>query len=113
MLANLLELEGFEYESSEAIRDEALAAKPELSNHIAALAVSAEPVAGLERIADVPIYATDALVRRAPALQKTVDARRLSARISGATIAAAGLDGASRVRLAMGRRGDRARSRAR
>jgi NADH-quinone oxidoreductase subunit G len=28
-----------------------------------------------ERIADVPIYATDPLVRRAPSLQRTADAR--------------------------------------
>ena len=31
--------------------------------------------AGLQRIADVPIYFADALVRRAPALQKTRDAQ--------------------------------------
>ncbi|WP_417071035.1 NADH-quinone oxidoreductase subunit NuoG [Niveibacterium terrae] len=105
VLANLLELEGFEYESSEAIRDEVLAAKPGLSNHIAPLTGEALPVCGLERIADVPIYATDALVRRAPSLQKTADARRLSARIAGVTIAKLGLDGASRVRLAMGGEG--------
>jgi NADH-quinone oxidoreductase subunit G len=32
------------------------------------------PVAGLERVADVPIYATDPIVRRAPSLQATADA---------------------------------------
>jgi NADH-quinone oxidoreductase subunit G len=32
-------------------------------------------VAGLKRIADVPIYFADALVRRAPSLQATSDAR--------------------------------------
>jgi NADH-quinone oxidoreductase subunit G len=32
-------------------------------------------VPGLQRIADVPIYFADPLVRRAPALQKTRDAR--------------------------------------
>ena len=33
------------------------------------------PVGGLERIADVPIYSTDALVRRSTPLQLTADAR--------------------------------------
>ena len=36
--------------------------------------------AALERIADVPIYATDALVRRAPSLQLTADARAAGGR---------------------------------
>mgnify|MGYP000087085775 CR=1 FL=1 len=35
----------------------------------------AHALGGLERIADVPIYSTDAIVRRAPALQATADAR--------------------------------------
>jgi len=30
---------------------------------------------GIERIAEVPLYAADALVRRAPSLQKSVDAK--------------------------------------
>lgn len=101
VLGNLLGLDGFEYASSEGIRDEVLAAKPALSNAIAAVPLVAAASGGLERIADVPLYATDALVRRAPSLQSTADARRVSARISGATIEALGLAGAGRVRLAM------------
>lgn len=41
----------------------------------AALVPAAAAPAGLERVADVPIYATDPLVRRSPPLQLTADAR--------------------------------------
>jgi NADH-quinone oxidoreductase subunit G len=80
VLGNLLELEGFEYRTSAEIRDE-LAAFTEgvtpTNNPRGDLKV--EPTAaeaeGLFRIGDVPIYAVDMLVRRAPALQRTPSAR--------------------------------------
>jgi NADH-quinone oxidoreductase subunit G len=57
---------------------------------------------GLERLADVPIYASDAIVRRSPPLQATADARPPRARVSPATAQALGLaDGAS-VRVRQG-----------
>jgi NADH-quinone oxidoreductase subunit G len=40
----------------------------------AAIAVPAAAPPGVERVTDVPIYATDPIVRRAPALQATADA---------------------------------------
>ncbi len=57
-----------------------------------------------ERVADVPIYFTDPLVRRAPSLQKTRDARAPLARVNAATLAALKLTdgGAARVRQAGG-----------
>ena len=72
VLGNLLGLPGFEHNSSEEVRAEALAGKPEfvaeqLDNRVnghALQLVTASP--GLERIAEVPIYFADALVRRAP-----------------------------------------------
>ncbi|ALV07464.1 NADH-quinone oxidoreductase subunit NuoG [Roseateles depolymerans] len=79
VLGNLLGLSGFEYDSSEQVRNAALGVSTELgdrlSNSIQAQA-SATPVAqGLERLTAVPIYATDALVRRASSLQLTRDGR--------------------------------------
>jgi NADH-quinone oxidoreductase subunit G len=86
VLGNLLGLQGFDQETVEEVRREALgdvaALGARLDNHSsAALAVPAgKPTASTvsvmdcERIADVPIYATDAIVRRAPALQHTADA---------------------------------------
>ena len=79
VLGNLLGLPGFEQASAEEVRAEALgevsALAARLDNQSAA-AWSASPVpTALERIADVPIYASDALVRRAPSLQATADAK--------------------------------------
>ncbi len=80
VLGNLLELDGFSQDSAEDVRAEALgdvAGLPSrLDNGSAALpsALPAVP-AGLQRIADVPIYAADMLVRRSPSLQLTADAR--------------------------------------
>ncbi|MCR2139016.1 hypothetical protein NSX54_23480, partial [Salmonella enterica] len=68
----------FEYDSSEVVRDEVLA-KPvtaRLSNTTTALtAAPAAAAAGLERLADVPIYHADPIVRRAGSLQLTAAAR--------------------------------------
>ncbi|HET9822859.1 MAG TPA: NADH-quinone oxidoreductase subunit NuoG [Burkholderiaceae bacterium] len=79
VLGNLLGLAGFEHETVEEVRAEALGDVTTLAARLdngaaAAIAVPAPVAAGLERIADVPIYATDAVVRRAPSLQATADA---------------------------------------
>jgi NADH-quinone oxidoreductase subunit G len=77
VLGNLLGLQGFEQETVEEVRAEAL------GNDIAArldntatvsIGVPAAAGTALERIADVPIYCTDPIVRRAPSLQLTADA---------------------------------------
>ncbi len=78
VLGNLLKVDGFDFDTSEAVRDEALknvdvAAK--LNNSISGVEVkfaTATPV--LQRVSDVPIYATDAVVRRSAPLQATSDA---------------------------------------
>ena len=79
VLGGLLGLQGFAQESSDEVKAEALgdiAALPgRLSNRTKATAAVAAAAEGLERIADVPIYSADALVRRAPSLQLTADAR--------------------------------------
>jgi NADH-quinone oxidoreductase subunit G len=79
VLGGLLGLPGFEYDTIERVREDCLRGKDLaalLSNqtHVAA-GKSSHLVAGLKRIADVPIYFADALTRRAPSLQKTSDAR--------------------------------------
>jgi NADH-quinone oxidoreductase subunit G len=94
VLGNLLDLSGFDYESSEAIRDEIIgpirdggAQVLERLNNFAGLdlqpSADRQNASGqLERIAEVPIYFSDAIVRRANALQKTVDARAPKAGLS-------------------------------
>jgi len=75
VLANLLELPGFDAESSEQIRDEVLATPVEtrLSNAFGANAGLPAPaaVAGLQRVAHVMPYGADPVVRRAESLQRT------------------------------------------
>ncbi len=75
VLGNLLDLKGFDYASSAAVRDElaglCVDAKP---SNAPAGDLKVDPVGageGLVRIGPVPIYAVDALVRRSPALQRT------------------------------------------
>ncbi len=77
VLGNLLELEGFEQTSSEQLRDELGAQLGEVSvNNTQCGAVSGSPDSGdgLQRIAYLPMYAVDGIVRRAHALQDTPDA---------------------------------------
>jgi len=77
VLGNLLGLQGFEQDTVEEVRAEALGndIASRLDNTASAsIGVPAAASAGLERIADLPIYATDVIVRRAPALQATADA---------------------------------------
>ena len=81
VLGNLLELSGFEQESVAAIRkkiapDLQVFVNSKLNNAISNFNATIEKSSvGVERIAEVPIYATDALVRRASSLQKTADAK--------------------------------------
>ncbi|MDC6177589.1 NADH-quinone oxidoreductase subunit NuoG [Ralstonia solanacearum] len=78
VLGNLLGLSGFDYDTSETVRDEVLA-KPvagQLSNATAAqTAAPAAAAGGIERLADVPIYHADPIVRRAGSLQLTAASR--------------------------------------
>jgi NADH-quinone oxidoreductase subunit G len=79
VLGNLLGLPGFDFETVESVRAEALgdvsAITAQLDNTSTATPAFAATPAGLQRITDVPIYATDMLVRRSPPLQLTADAR--------------------------------------
>ena len=79
VLGNLFSIPGFDHDSSEEVRDEALAdvdVSTKLNNTLHGLDLHVEPsaISGLQRVAEVPIYAADAVVRRAEALQLTRDA---------------------------------------
>ncbi len=106
VLGSLLGLEGFAHESVEEVRAEALgdaaAITARLSN---ACAVAIQPVAaapGLQRIANVPLYATDSIVRRAPALQATADAKVPAVGLPSALWAELGLKSGDSVRVIQG-----------
>jgi len=79
VLGNMLNIPGFDYNTSEAVRDEVLVGTDlpaKLGNVLHGVSAQAATfdVAGLQRVSDVPIYSTDAIVRRAASLQKTRDA---------------------------------------
>ena len=104
VLANMLGLEGFNFETSEDVRTAALGdlsnAAARLNNSTSAAIEIGSPQTGLERIADVPIYATDALVRRAAGLQHTADAASVAVSVSGALWTQLGLSVGDSVALA-------------
>ena len=112
VLGNLLTLDGFDYEASEEIRAEVLGVASldglDLSaklNNVASLPIPVpvqNAVAGLQRVADVPIYASDAIVRRAASLQDTVDAKLPRAILSAAVAQQLGVTDGATVRVAQG-----------
>jgi len=95
VLGNLLGIEGFDFTTSEEVRDavlgtaESVAARFDNTIDLAPKPVAAATrAAAVERIADVPIYHTDSLVRRASSLQQTADGRRQKATMNAATLSA-------------------------
>ncbi len=107
VLGNVLNLDGFEYESSEAVRDEVLGKGVEfvagLDNGLNGVSISLPAaVSGLQRIADVPIHFADPIARRAPALLQTADGVAPTARLSEATLAQLGIEAGAQVRVKQG-----------
>ncbi|MFC5300700.1 NADH-quinone oxidoreductase subunit NuoG [Azospira restricta] len=107
VLGNVLGLSGFDFTSSEAVRDTVVSASAEfasgLDNGIKDVALSlGDGETGLQRIGDVPIHFADMLARRAPALQLTRDAAAPVARMNAATLASLGLADGAQVRVKQG-----------
>jgi NADH-quinone oxidoreductase subunit G len=108
VLGNMLGLPGFDFENTEQVRATALGDESTLAQRLSNVSTAAVDSAavsagsGLQRVADVPIYATDALVRRAPALQHTADARPPQVGVNAAMWAELGLKPGDRVRVRQG-----------
>ena len=106
VLGNMLGLQGFDFETAEEVRAEALGdaatVAARLNNRSDAPIAAPAPGQGLERVADVPIYATDALVRRAASLQLTADARAPVVSLPQALWSQLGLNAGDRVRVSQG-----------
>jgi NADH-quinone oxidoreductase subunit G len=105
VLANLMGVPGFDFASAEEVRAELLGKvdlAAQLSNAFAEsrqLGTLTPGTTGIQRIADVPIYFADALVRRAQSLQRTADAAVPVASMSGALLVRLGLRQADRVHI--------------
>ncbi len=107
VLGNLLDVADFDYDSSEAVRQEALSGDiaARLNNRIkdgVLEKVAAVATGEIERIGEVPIYQADALVRRASALQKTRDASDPVAAMPGTLFSQLGLRDGDCVRITQG-----------
>ena len=105
VLGNVLHLAGFDDETSESVRDSVLSGgvSSRLSNQIAAGVASVTAGQGasgaLQRVTDLPIYRSDALVRRAPALQESAASRAPAARMHAQTLASLGCAAGDTVRV--------------
>ncbi|MBT9568075.1 MAG: NADH-quinone oxidoreductase subunit G, partial [Thiobacillus sp.] len=104
VLGNLLGLAGFEHNDSKEVLRDALGDTPIgsvqafLTNEIGGIdPPTPQSISGLERVAEVPIYQTDAVVRRSPSLQMTLDAALPVARMHSRLIAKLGLQENGRV----------------
>ena len=77
VLGNLLGVDGFNQDSSEQVREQALGGdfSARLSNATTAVPQAGARGEGVERFGHLPIYASDALVRNATSLQLTTDGR--------------------------------------
>ncbi|MDN5935476.1 MAG: molybdopterin-dependent oxidoreductase, partial [Nitrosospira sp.] len=124
VLSNMLELEGFNYETSEQVRAEILPAGVDISarldNNLRDFIVGdvskmsgkisgkmSEPMGGatgnrIQRIGEVPIYQSDPIVRRAESLQRTRDAAAPLAWMPGDLMDRLGIRQGDRVRLKQG-----------
>jgi NADH-quinone oxidoreductase subunit G len=107
VLGNLMSFSGFEYDTAEAIRDEvcapdAVAGKLDNRLNGAAPRIDTPARDGLERIAEVPVYFADPIVRRAASLQRTRDALPPRAWLGTALAQQLGVKAGERVRVRQG-----------
>ncbi|MGE5241702.1 MAG: NADH-quinone oxidoreductase subunit NuoG [Bacteroidota bacterium] len=106
MLGGLLGLPGFDQGSIDDVRRElALPDKPAVATSFQ-LAATAEPAPALSagelmRLAEVPMYAVDPIVRRAPSLQNTSDNPTPAAHLNAAQAEKLGLRAGATVQVVM------------
>ncbi len=109
VLGGMLGIHGFGFETAEEVRAECLGGRDVAALLSNATSVAVQPPApgaardgAIQRVTDVPIYFTDALVRRSPPLQKTADSRPPRARMNRRLMAELGVAEGDRVRLRQG-----------
>ena len=110
VLGNLLGCEGFDYDSTEAVRAELLvpdadAVRAMLNSQIKGAALGDLGAAqgdALQRIGEVPIYQADAIVRRAASLQSSQDAALPGAWMNSALLQRFGLAEGALVKVRQG-----------
>src|SRR3954468_9899766 len=102
VLGNLLAIDGFDFDTIDQVRAACLGTgdiASRLSNKVRAMTAQAtNAISGIQRIADVPAYFADPLVRRSPPLQKTKQARAPTARMNARTMQSLGVSAGQPVR---------------
>jgi NADH-quinone oxidoreductase subunit G len=108
VLGNLLQLEGFDFETPEQVYAEVIPPGTDirklLDNKLKSFTVSElkQENYGIQRIGEVPIYQTDPIVRRAESLQLTHDATVPVAWMSGLLLEKLGVNIGDKVELKQG-----------
>jgi len=106
VLGNLLKVQGFDFDNSEAVRDEALKGVDvagKLNNTLQGLVVQPAPAAvRLQRVAEVPLYSSDAIVRRSAPLQATHDAKTPGATMHSDEMNKLGVQSGAQIRVSVG-----------
>lgn len=110
VLGQLIGLDGFGFDKVEDVRQVILGAAQQVDSSRLNSAITVESfelgvlAQGVERVADIPIYAADPIARRSAPLQKTRDGQAPALRVSAATAAKLGLEagGKAKVRSAAG-----------
>ena len=107
VLGTLLRLPDFDIDTSEVVRDAVLGERPVEArlDNATTVAIERPPTmpAPLERVADVPIYFADPLVRRGTSLQLTADARPPKARMHRSLLDKLALTEGAQVKVKQGR----------
>jgi NADH-quinone oxidoreductase subunit G len=107
-LGSTLGLAGFGFESIDEVRVEVVPAAGAVAGRLSnatsvPIAAPVARTASLERVADVPIYFADPLVRRADSLQQTADAKPPRARVHRSLLDKLGIADGAQVRVRQGR----------
>jgi len=105
VLGTLTGRAGMDYDTVEEVRKACLEGKEIaklLSCGLGACAATPYPAGGMQRIADVPMYFADPLVRRSPPLQKTREARPPRAWMNSRMLAQVGVAAGQPVAVKQG-----------
>ncbi len=108
VLGTMLKLPGFDFDTSEQIRDAALADAGDWNGRLsnatrAEIVTPANASSGAERVADIPIYFADPLVRRAESLQATADSKPPKARLCQTFLDQLGIEEGAQIKIRQGR----------
>ncbi|QOJ23928.1 MAG: NADH-quinone oxidoreductase subunit G [Gammaproteobacteria bacterium] len=108
VLANLLGLERFDYETSEQIREEIFPNGTEINQYLnnklksSDAAIIVNEGQGIQRIGEIPIYQADPIVRRAQSLQATHDADPPKAWMTATMLEKLGITAGDQVKVRQG-----------